>query len=63
MAIPGGTVDEFDAIIKRIDPNSRLRMVEEGARPANPFPNEKAFEESLEISYYPGEFIFQLTFL
>lgn len=50
-AYAGGAVDDYDTIIKRIDPNSKIRMTDD--RPANPFPNERAFEESLEISYTP----------
>ena len=53
-----GTVEDFDVIIQRIDKNSKLRMTEGGTRPANPFPDEKSFEESLEMTYFPG---FQVT--
>ena len=48
--------EDYDTVIQRIDPNSKLRMADAGAKPANPFPNEQAFEESLEVSHFAGMF-------
>jgi hypothetical protein len=41
-------------ILYILDANSKLLMDEMGIRPANPFPDEKAYEDSLNISFYPG---------
>lgn len=39
--------------ILHTDPNSRLKMSLDGKKPSNPFPHERAFEESLTMIYHP----------
>ena len=50
-----GESGDFDAIILSIDPLSKIRMSDNGKRPANPYPDEKTFDEALEMNYYPGK--------
>lgn len=38
----------------RTDPNSKILMDPSGRKPANPFPDEKAFEDSLVMNFHPG---------
>lgn len=48
-----GETGEPNTIISDIDGNSKLKMNLEGFKPANPFPDERAFEESLVVNYHP----------
>lgn len=43
-----------NTIIHNCDANSKLKMTPEGARPANPFPDERAFDEALTTSFHPS---------
>jgi len=36
------------------EPTSKILMDPNGNRPANPFPDEKAFEDSLVMNFHPG---------
>jgi hypothetical protein len=36
-----------------LDPNSKLLMNSAGKKPANPFPDERAFEDSLIVNFHP----------
>ncbi len=38
------------------DPNSKLLMDAAGRKPVNPFPDERAFEDSLVMNFHPGTF-------
>ena len=37
-----------------LDPGNRLLMDLEGRKPANPFPDERSFEDSLQLNFHPG---------
>lgn len=50
-----GTIDTNDpsSIITKIDPNSKILMAPDGKKPANPFPDERSYEESLIMNFHP----------
>ena len=41
-------------IVLLSDPGNRLLMDLEGRKPANPFPDERSFEDSLQLNFHPG---------
>ena len=48
-----GETGDPNTIINDIDPNSKLKMSVDGFKPANPFPDERGFEESLVVNFHP----------
>lgn len=42
-----------NTIIHNRDPNSKLKMAIDGVKPANPFPDERAFEDALSMTFQP----------
>lgn len=42
-----------NTIIHNADPNSKLKMTTDGLRPANPFPDERAYEDALMMNFHP----------
>lgn len=40
--------------ILHLDPNSKLLMNSTGTKPLNPFPDERAYEDSLVMNFHPG---------
>lgn len=44
---------EPNAMISKIDPLSKLKMTTDGSKPANPFPDERSYEEALTMSFHP----------
>eukprot|EP01034_Spumella_vulgaris_P034722 gene34722-42829_t len=54
LAYGGGLSGEDPcAVIQKIDPNCKLLMTPNGNKPANPFPDERAFEDSLNMNFHP----------
>lgn len=53
MAYSSSATEDANSVIHSIDVNSKLLMNPAGTRPANPFPDERAFEDSLMINFYP----------
>jgi hypothetical protein len=47
--------DDANEIITSIDSQSRLKMSDDGMKPANPFPDERAFDDALMMHFYPGK--------
>ena len=51
----GGSGDgDLNSIIHSADPNSKLKMTPDGLRPANPFPDERAFDDALMMNFHPS---------
>ena len=48
MAYGAAGGDDPNAIIAEQDQGSKLKMAPDGKRPANPFPDERAFEDTLK---------------
>ena len=42
-----------NTIIHNADPNSKLKMTADGLRPANPFPDERAYDDALMMNFHP----------
>ena len=49
QAYGGNESNEPNAVINTIDPNSKIKMNGDGVKPANPFPDERAFEEGISV--------------
>lgn len=50
----GSSEGDPNSVIHKADPNSKLKMTPDGQRPANPFPDERAFEDALTMSFHPS---------
>jgi hypothetical protein len=46
----------------KLDPGHRLLMDLEGKKPANPFPDERSFEDSLQLNFHPGKYFYSLLY-
>ena len=49
MAYAESGGDEPNTVITEQDPNSKLKLTVNGRKPANPYPDERSFEDSLQF--------------
>lgn len=45
--------DDPNQVITSVDNDSKLKMTDDGLKPANPFADERAFDDALTMNFYP----------
>ena len=49
------SIENLQLFYRGTDTGNRLLMDLEGRKPANPFPDERSFEDSLQLNFHPGK--------